>query len=240
MAEIDMSRLPSHVAIIMDGNGRWAKKFLLPRKAGHKAGAEALRKLSEKMNDQGYKMLTVYAFSTENWSRSDAEIEALMNLLRDYIKEYLDAADRNNMRINTIGDLSRLAPDLQTDILRLEEMTRDYPGMQVNIAINYGGRDELRRAVRMIAEDVKRGSLKPEDIDEQRITDCLDTAGIPDPDLIIRTAGEMRLSNFLLWQAAYSEFYATPKLWPDFTINDLSEAVAQFQTRDRRYGGRKS
>lgn len=234
-----MSQLPGHIAIIMDGNGRWAKKFFLPRKAGHKAGADALRKLSENMNEQGYKMLTVYAFSTENWTRSEEEVEALMNLLRDYIKEYLAAADRNNMRINTIGDLSRLAPDLQSDIRRLEEMTFDYPGMQVNIAINYGGRDEIRRAVQRLANEVRLGKLKSEDIDEQSIANCLDTANIPDPDLIIRTAGEMRLSNFLLWQAAYSEFYATPKLWPDFTINDLSEAVVQFQTRERRYGGRK-
>jgi undecaprenyl diphosphate synthase len=221
----------------MDGNGRWANKRFLSKNAGHKAGAEALRKLSERMNGQ-FKYLTVYAFSTENWSRPQDEVSGLMSLLGDYIQQYIDDSKKNNMRMNVIGDLSRLEARLREKILYLTELTKNHPGMCVSIAINYGGRDEIIRAVKRACADVLSGTLSPEAINQQSFSSYLDTDGIPDPDLIIRTSGEMRLSNFLTWQSAYAELYNCPKLWPDFTYDDLIEAVNIYMGRERRFGKR--
>jgi len=230
--KIDKQNLPRHIAIIMDGNGRWAKKFLMRRSAGHRAGAQALRRLTERMNADGFEMLTVYAFSTENWRRDDDEVAYLMGLMHEYIQQYIDDAKKNNVRMRTIGDMSRLEPSLQDKIAHLTELTKEHDGLTLNIAINYGGRDEIiRAATRLAAQGVAV-------VDEAAFEACLDTAGMPDPDLIIRTSGEMRLSNFLLWQAAYAEFVALDVLWPDFKIDDLYQAVAEYQTRQRRYGGR--
>ncbi|MBS4960942.1 MAG: isoprenyl transferase [Clostridiales bacterium] len=238
--KFDMERIPKHIAIIMDGNGRWAKKRMLPRKAGHKAGATALENLSDYANALGVKHMTVYAFSTENWKRSEEEVEAIMDLLRAYLQTYIDKAGRDNMRIDVIGDRQRLAPDIQEKIRRLETITKDQTGLFLHIALNYGGRDEILRAVKKIAQQVKNGDLAPIEIEEETISNVLDTAHVPDPDLLIRTSGEERISNFMLWQLAYSEFYFTDKLWPDFKNEDLDEAILQFQMRDRRFGGRKS
>jgi len=230
--KIDKNNLPRHIAIIMDGNGRWAKKFLMRRSAGHRAGAQALRRLTERMNIDGFEMLTVYAFSTENWRRDDEEVAYLMGLLHEYIQQYIDDAEKNNVQIRTIGDMSRLELSLQDKITHLAEITKNHDGMMLNIAINYGGRDEIVRAAARLAQ---QGITN---VDEAAFEACLDTAGLPDPDLIIRTSGEMRLSNFLLWQAAYAEFVASDVLWPDFKIDDLYQAVALYQGRQRRYGGR--
>jgi len=236
--KIDLQNLPRHVAIIMDGNGRWAKKFLMKREAGHRAGAQALRRLVEQMNKAGFEILTVYAFSTENWKREDDEVQYLMGLMHEYIQQYIDDAEKNNVRMRVIGDMTALEPSLREKIAHLTEITREKDGMLLNIAINYGGRDELLRVMRDVARDVAAGKIDPENIEEINISKRLDTAGLPDPDLIIRTSGEMRLSNFLIWQAAYSEFYATDTLWPDFKINDLYKAIVHFQKRERRFGGR--
>ncbi|MCL2350544.1 MAG: isoprenyl transferase [Defluviitaleaceae bacterium] len=237
--KVDKTNLPSHVAIIMDGNGRWAKKYLMKRSAGHRAGAQALRRLVEAMNDDGFKILTVFAFSTENWQRDDDEVSYLMGLIHEYIQQYIDDANKNNVRMRVIGDMSALEPSLQNKIKHLTEITENKDGLILNIAINYGGRDEITRAVRAIAQDVAAGRIAPGQIDEAAISSRLDTAPLPDPDLIIRTSGEMRLSNFLLWQAAYAEFYAaTDILWPDFKINHLYQAITHFQKRERRFGGR--
>jgi len=236
--KIDKSNLPGHIAIIMDGNGRWAKKFMMRRAAGHRAGAQALRRLVERMNADGFKMLTVYAFSTENWKRDPEEVAYLMGLIHEYIQQYIDDADKNNVRMRTIGDLSRLAPDLQAKIAQMVEMTARHDGITLNLAINYGGRDEIVRAAAGFAKDVAKGVASHDKLDETAFAAYLDTAGQPDPELIIRTSGEMRLSNFLLWQAAYAEFVATDVLWPDFRIEHLYQAVAAYQRRDRRFGGR--
>ena len=235
---IDKEHLPHHIAIIMDGNGRWAKKRFLIRKAGHKAGAQALRSLAEKMNGMGFPMLTVYAFSTENWKRSEAEVYDLMNLLRDYIRQYIEDTKKNNMRINVIGDKTRLDADLQESIAHLEQLTKNNEGMCVNIAINYGGRDDILRAAKKAAKDAAAGRIQLKELDEALFSHYLDTGDLPDPELLIRTSGEMRLSNFMLWQCAYAELYFCDKLWPDFTMNDLLEAVAVYQERERRFGGR--
>jgi len=234
--QIDKGNLPRHVAIIMDGNGRWAKKFFMKRSAGHRAGAQALRKLVEDMDKAGFEILTVYAFSTENWKRDEDEVAYLMGLLHEYIQQYIDDSQNSNVRLRCIGDMTALEQSLQDKIAHMEEITKNKTGMLLNIALNYGGRDEILRAVRrLVAEGVKAGN-----VDEAAITNRLDTAGLPDPDLIIRTSGEMRLSNFLLWQAAYSEFYATDILWPDFKIKHLYEAINHYSGRERRFGGRKT
>ncbi len=230
--------IPQHVAIIMDGNGRWAKKRFLTRAAGHRAGAKALRSLATEAEKIGVKYLTVYAFSTENWNRPKDEVDALMKLLREYIQEYIDDSNKNNMRISVIGDVSRLDDDLQGKIRMLEDITKHKNGLHVIIAMNYGGRDEITRVARIIADEVKNGGLNPQNIDENLISAYLDTKDIPDPDLLIRTSGEMRLSNFLLWQSAYSELVFNDKLWPDFTINDLNAAIDIYNDRERRFGGR--
>ncbi|MBP3881331.1 MAG: isoprenyl transferase [Lachnospiraceae bacterium] len=230
-------KIPVHVAIIMDGNGRWAKKRGLPRTAGHAQGARVVEQILEDADHMGIRYLTVYAFSTENWSRPDSEVKALMNLLRTYMKTSLAKCARNNVRIRVIGDKSRLDSDLQASIANLEKETASNTGIGFQIAINYGSRDEIVRALRKAAQRVKDSELNPEDITEDMISDGLDTAGIPDPDLLIRTGGEERISNFLLWQTAYSELYFCDAAWPDFNKAELEKAVDAFNNRERRYGG---
>lgn len=221
----------------MDGNGRWAKRRGLPRTAGHAQGARVVEQILEDADHMGIRYLTVYAFSTENWSRPDSEVKALMNLLRTYMKTSLAKCAKNNVRIRVIGDKSRLDKDLQASIANLEKETASNSGIGFQIAINYGSRDEMVRAVQAAAQKVKDGEIRPEDITENFISDSLDTCGIPDPDLLIRTGGEQRISNFLLWQTAYSELYFCDAAWPDFNKNELEKAVDAFNNRERRYGG---
>lgn len=237
--ENEIKSAPAHVAIIMDGNGRWAKKRHLPRTAGHVQGAKVADALAEEAWDLGIKYLTIYAFSTENWKRSENEITTLMGLLRKYMISSIDRSMKNNVRVRVIGDKTRLAPDLQDAIKKLEDTTAGNTGLNFQIAINYGGRDELVRAVKNIAKEVKAGELDPLQIDEDVINSHLDTADIPYPDLLIRTSGEYRTSNFLPWQIAYSEFYFTDVLWPDFNKEELAKAVEYYNSRDRRFGGVK-
>ena len=233
-----MLKIPEHVAIIMDGNGRWAKKRVLPVTAGHRAGAQALRKLVPEAEKLGLKYLTIYTLSTENWKRSPSEIEGLMRLMRDYIKRYINDAKTNDIRMSIIGDISRLEEDLQQQILELTEITAKKCGLHVQIALNYGGRNEIVRAARKLATRVRDEALSPDSIDEVIFEQNLDTAGVPSPELIIRTGGTVRLSNFLLWQAAYSEIYAIDTLWPDFTIEELSKALEWYAGIERRFGAR--
>jgi len=228
--------VPKHVAIILDGNGRWAKKRHLPRNMGHAAGAKTVEKICEDAWDLGIKYLTVYAFSTENWNRPDDEVKALMKLLRNYLKNCEKRANDNDMRIRVIGDKSRLDEDIRVTIDNLEEVTSKNQGLNFTIAINYGSRDEILRAVKKVATSVKAGEVDVEDIDEQMISENLDTSGMPDPDLMIRTSGEERLSNYLLWQFAYSEFYFTDCLWPDFDKKELIKAIEVYSSRNRRFG----
>lgn len=231
--------IPEHVAIIMDGNGRWARKRLMPRGFGHKAGAKTLEQICEDANDLGIKYLTVYAFSTENWKRSVEEVTGIMNLLRGYLDDCVVKASKNNMRIRFIGDRTALDNDIRKKMDSVENDTKIYDGFNFTIALNYGGRDEVRRAMASIAEDVASGKMIPDDITEDEISKRLDTSMLPDPDLLIRTSGELRLSNYLIWQLAYSEFYFTDVLWPDFCMEDLKAAVKYYNGRDRRYGGVK-
>ena len=231
--------VPQHVAIILDGNGRWAKKRGMPRNYGHAQGAKNVEKICEEAWRMGIKYLTVYAFSTENWNRPQNEVDALMKLLRNYMKTCLKTAAQNDMKVRVIGDITRLDEDIQKRILELEEATKDNGGLNFQIAINYGSRDEMIRAMKKLSDDCMKGSVKVEDITEELFSDYLDTKGIPDPDLLIRTSGELRLSNFLLWQLAYAEFYFTDVPWPDFTKEELEKAVVQYNSRDRRYGGVK-
>lgn len=230
---------PEHVAIIMDGNGRWAKKRFLPRTAGHVQGSRTAEQICEDAYDLGIKYLTIYAFSTENWARPESEVSALMDLLRKYMKDSIERSSKNNMRVRVIGDISRLDDDLRESILRLEEATKNNTGLNFQVAINYGGRDEIVRAVRTICEEAVSGKLSPQQIDEELISSHLDTCGIPYPDLLIRTSGEYRTSNFLPWQLAYSEFYFTDVLWPDFNKEELKKAIEYYNSRDRRFGGVK-
>ncbi|MCI8416439.1 MAG: isoprenyl transferase [Lachnospiraceae bacterium] len=232
-------RIPRHVAIILDGNGRWAKKKGMPRNYGHVQGSKTVEKICEEAYRMGIQYLTVYAFSTENWKRPKDEVDALMGLLRNYMKTCLKTAEKNRMRVRVIGDLSGLDWDIRQRILELEEASKKNDGLRFQIAINYGGRDEMVRAMRKMAEDQAAGRLEVGEITEERFASYLDTAGIPDPDLLIRTSGELRLSNFLLWQLAYTEFYITDVLWPDFTKGELEKAIVQYNKRDRRYGGVK-
>ncbi len=229
--------IPNHIAIILDGNGRWAKKHHVPKNVGHSQGSKTVEKIVEHAHDVGVKYITVYAFSTENWNRSEKEVKGLMKLLRDYLKQCLKKSKENNMRCMVIGDKSRLDQDIQDSIAELEEFSKDFDGITFIIALNYGSRDEIRRGVTKLAEKVQARELKPEDITEEMISDSLDTRGIPDPDLLIRTSGEVRLSNFLMWQAAYTEYYFPEKLWPDFKGEDLDQAIIEYNKRDRRFGG---
>lgn len=231
--------VPQHIAIILDGNGRWAKSKGMPRNYGHAQGSKNVEKICEEAWRMGIKHLTVYAFSTENWSRPKDEVDALMKLLRNYMKTCLKTAKKNDMKIRVIGDITRLDEDIRTRILELEEATKDNGGLNFQIAINYGSRDEIVRAVRRLAADCVSGQMDSSAINESVIERYLDTHGIPDPDLLIRTSGEQRLSNYLLWQLAYTEFYFTDVPWPDFSKEELIKAIEQYNARDRRYGGVK-
>lgn len=231
--------IPNHVAIILDGNGRWAKKRLLPRNLGHKAGAKAVEDICEDAWNLGIKYLTVYAFSTENWKRPEDEVNALMKLLRNYLVDCIERSNKNNMRVRVIGEKSGLSQDIQDRIEELEKVTEKNTGLNFTIAINYGSRDEITRAVSSIAKRVAAGEINPDDINMDIISESLDTKGIPDPDLLIRTSGEERLSNFLLWQLAYTEFYFTDVLWPDFDKKELEKAIEKYNGRERRFGGVK-
>ena len=228
--------IPRHVAIILDGNGRWAKSKGMPRNYGHVQGAKTVEVICEQAYKMGIQYLTVYAFSKENWNRPKDEVDALMTLLRNYMKTCLKTAAKNNMCVRVIGEKSRLAEDIRERIAQLEEATKDNTGLHFQIAINYGGRDEIVRAVRRLAKQAADGQLNPEKITEELLSDSLDTAGIPEPDLLIRTCNEQRISNFLLWQLAYTEFYFTPVAWPDFSKEELEKAVEAYNSRDRRYG----
>ena len=232
-------KVPRHVAIILDGNGRWAKKRMLPRNAGHAAGSKNVEKICAAAWDMGIEYVTMYAFSTENWSRPKEEVDALMKLLHSYLKDCLKTSKKNNMQVRVIGDISKLDKDLQERIIELERVSAENTGLHFQVALNYGSRDEIKRSIISIANEVKEGRLLPEDITEDIISSHLDTSRIPDPDLMIRTSGEQRLSNYLLWQLAYAEFYFTDVLWPDFSKKDLQKAVEFYQSRDRRFGGVK-
>ncbi|MCR5369578.1 MAG: isoprenyl transferase [Clostridium sp.] len=231
--------IPRHVALILDGNGRWAKKRGLPRTAGHRQGCIAVEQIVEDAARLGIEYLTVYGFSTENWKRSAEEVGALMQLFRFYTKRLLKIAGENNVRVKMIGDRYRFAEDIIQGINTLEEETKDNTGLTFIIAVNYGSRDEIRRAVRRMLEDAAAGKITPEEVDEPMIASYLDTAGIPDPDLMVRTSGELRLSNYLLWQLAYAELYVTDCLWPDFDREELIRAIEAYNRRDRRFGGVK-
>ena len=228
--------VPRHIAIIMDGNGRWAKKRGLPRTAGHVAGAEALRRIANYCRTLGVEYLTVYAFSTENWKRSAEEVNGIMGLLGSYLKEALRDMEKNQVRFRFFGDLSRLTPQLQKLCMDAQSQSSDYT-VQVNFCFNYGGRDELVRAAKLFAQDVLDGKCKPEELTEEKLSGYLYSADVPDPELIIRPSGEMRTSNFLLWQSAYSEYVFLDVLWPDFSPEDLEEAIMQYNQRNRRFGG---
>lgn len=231
--------IPQHVAIILDGNGRWAKSKGMPRNYGHAQGSKNVERICEEAWRMGIKYLTVYAFSTENWNRPDDEVAALMKLLRSYMQTCLKTAKKNDMKIRVIGEKSRLDEDIRIRIEELEEATKNNQGLNFQIAINYGSRDEITRAVKRLAGDVKAGKVEPEEVNEALIETYLDTHGIPDPDLLIRTSGEQRLSNYLLWQLAYTEFYFTDVHWPDFSKEELEKAIEQYNARDRRFGGVK-
>ena len=231
--------VPQHIAIILDGNGRWAKAKGMPRNYGHAQGSKNVEKICEEAWRMGIKYLTVYAFSTENWSRPENEVAALMKLLRNYMKTCLKTAAKNDMKIRVIGDIEPLDDDIKSRIRELEAATTDNGGLNFTIALNYGSRDELTRAAQKMAKDCAEGKIKAEEIDESVFETYLDTHGIPDPDMMIRTSGEQRLSNYLLWQLAYSEFYFTDVPWPDFTKEELIKAIEQYYSRDRRFGGIK-
>ena len=231
--QVDFDHIPEHIAIIMDGNGRWAKKRGMPRTYGHSAGAETFRIIAKYCKEIGVKYLTVYAFSTENWKRPKEEVDTIMGLLDKYLHEAIDDAVENGTRIAIFGDLTVLTPELQALCKKAKEVTSGYAGCQTNICLNYGGRDEILHAVRGCMAEGKA----PEDLTEEDVAAHLYSAGTPDPDLVIRPSGEIRISNFLLWQSAYSEFYFTDVLWPDFSKQELLKAIAAYQHRSRRFGG---
>ena len=235
---MENTNLPQHIAIIMDGNRRWARGKNMPIKYGHKKGAENLETITKYANKIGIKYLTVYAFSTENWNRSKEEVTTLMAILKTYIEEFGKRADLENIKINVIGDITRLAPKLQKSIENCMNRTADNTGLVLNIAFNYGGRDEIVKAAKKIAEKAQKGEISIENIDEKMFADNLYTAGMPDPDLLIRTSGEMRTSGFLLWQLSYTEFMFVQKYWPEFSEKDLDDAIMEFQKRNRRFGGK--
>lgn len=230
-------KIPRHVAVILDGNGRWAKAKGMPRTFGHAQGAKVVEDMLEIVDRKGIEYFTVYAFSTENWSRPADEVAVLMKLLRKHMIGCIKRAAKNNMRVQVIGDKTKLDEDIRQSIAEVEEATKDNTGLHFQVAINYGSRDEMVRGTRKLAEKVANGEIKPEDITDKTFEQFLDTAGMPDPDLMIRTSGEQRLSNFLLWQLAYAEFYFTPVAWPDFNEEELDKAILAYNKRDRRYGG---
>lgn len=230
-------KIPSHVAVILDGNGRWAKKRHMPRTYGHKVGSQVVEDMLSIVDDLGVKYFTVYAFSTENWKRSEDEVSTLMNILRRYLKDCVKKSMKNNVRCRVIGRREELSKDIVESIIDLEEKTKNNTGLNFTIAINYGGRDEITRAVKKIADKAVRGELKAEDITEKTISDNLDTWELPDPDLLIRSSGEQRLSNYLPWQLAYTEFYFTETMWPDFNREEMIKAFEKYNKRERRFGG---
>ena len=234
---MDTENFPKHIAIIMDGNRRWARGRKLPVKLGHKAGADNLKEIARYANEIGLKYLTVYAFSTENWKRSEEEVSGLMHLLKTYLDDFLKEVDTKNIRLNVIGDITRLSVDIQTSIKKCIEKTENNTGLVLNIAFNYGGRAELIKATKEIAMDVKNGKISEDEISEELISNHLYTAGMPDPDLLIRTSGEMRISGFLIWQLSYTEFLFSNKYWPEFSTEDLDLAIKEYQKRNRKYGG---
>ena len=234
---VDFDRLPRHIALIMDGNGRWAQRRGLPRTAGHAAGAETFRRVATYCKDIGLEYLTVYAFSTENWKRPAAEVGAIMGLLKKYLLEAIEKMERDRVKLCFFGDLSPLPEELRTLCARTREISARFEGVQVNICLNYGGRDEILRAARAFAARCLAGEACPDDLTEELFSGCLYSAGVPDPDLIIRPSGEIRVSNFLTWQGAYAEYYFTDVLWPDFNEDELNRAVAAYQHRQRRFGG---
>ena len=231
--------LPTHIAIVMDGNGRWAKRRGLPRQAGHKVGAEAFRTIANYAKSIGLKYLTVYAFSTENWKRAPEEVEAIMELLERYLSEAIRDMEKNKVRFCFFGDLSRLSPELQEEARIAAERSKQYEGVQVNFCLNYGGRAEILRAAQRFAKDCVEGKCCPEDLTEEHFSDLMYSAGVPDPELVIRPGGELRTSNFLLWQSAYAEYYFTDVLWPDFGTKELDAAIDAYRHRERRFGGAK-
>ena len=228
--------VPQHIAIILDGNGRWAKSKGMPRNYGHTVGAKNVETICRAAHDMGIRYLTLYAFSTENWNRPQKEVDALMKLLESYLKNCTKTAEKNNMRVRVIGDRSRLSERFQEQISELERVSAQYDGLNLQIAINYGSRDEMVRAMKKMCQDICDGVHRTEEVDETLFASYLDTAGIPDPDLLIRTSGEQRLSNYLLWQLAYSEFYFTSVPWPDFDRKEVEKAVEAYNSRDRRFG----
>ena len=236
-SQVDFEHLPRHIAIIMDGNGRWAKKRGLPRTAGHAAGAETFRAIATYCKDIGLDYLTVYAFSTENWKRPADEVDAIMGLLKKYLLEAIGQMERDKVKMEFFGDLSLLTPELRQLCERTREISRHYDGCQVNICLNYGGRDELMRAAKAYAQDCLEGRADPNHLTQDQFGGYLFSKGVPDPDLVIWPSGELRLSNFLLWQSAYAEFYFTDVLWPDFSKEELLRAIAAYQGRNRRFGG---
>ena len=234
--DLDRARIPEHIAIIMDGNGRWAKGKGMPRVYGHRQGVQAVREVSEGSAELGVKFLTLYAFSTENWSRPKMEINALMSLLVTTMDKEINTLMKNNIRLKTIGDISKLPDRNYQSLLKGMEETRQNTGMELILALNYSGRWDLTQALKMLTEKVKEGTINPADINDATLSGALSTAGIPDPELLIRTSGEMRLSNFLLWEMAYTELFFSDVMWPDFTKNELYLAVKSFQDRERRFG----
>ncbi|HAR84228.1 MAG TPA: isoprenyl transferase [Clostridium sp.] len=235
--QLDMERIPAHIAIIMDGNGRWAKQRKLPRTMGHRAGMKNIKMMVEESSNLGVKYLTLYAFSTENWKRTKEEVGALMDLVVEFINKEFEELHRNNVKLNSIGDISKLPEKSKAAVEDAMYKTRNNTGLTLNIALNYGGRDEIVKGVKEIAKEVLEGKLQIDNIDDKIISDHLYTSGMPDPDIIIRPSGELRLSNYLLWQSAYSEFWFSNINWPDFTKEDLRRAISDFQKRDRRFGG---
>ncbi|MBP3633559.1 MAG: isoprenyl transferase [Oscillospiraceae bacterium] len=229
--------VPRHIAIVMDGNGRWATKRGLPRTAGHAAGSEVFRNIATYCRDIGVEYLTVYAFSTENWKRSEEEVSAIMGLLKKYLFEALEKMEKDRIKLEFFGDLSRLSPELQELAEKTKQISKKYEGFQANICLNYGGRDEIVRAARAFAAQCTAGAAKPEELDEEAFGKMLYSGSVPDPDLIIRPSGEQRISNFLLWQSAYAEYYFTDVLWPDYTPEELEKAISAFNQRNRRFGG---
>ena len=234
--EFDKENMPKHIAIIMDGNRRWARKQGKSASYGHKEGAKTLEKIVRYANKIGLSYITVYAFSTENWKRAEEEVKALMMLLQNYLDDYSKRADTENIRVKILGDITALSTSMQKSILKCMERTKNNTGVTFNIALNYGGRDEIVKAVKNIAKEVKSGNVNIEDINEKMISDNLYTKGMPDPDLLIRTSGELRLSNFLPWQVVYSEFLFIDKNWPDFSEKDLDNAIIEYQKRTRKFG----
>lgn len=237
MGKVDRSKFPHHVAIIMDGNGRWARRRLLPKIAGHRAGIKSVEEVIKAAKELGIKILTLYVFSTENWKRPKREIDALMRLLEAYLDREAERIAKEGIRIRGIGRIAGLPAAVQLKLRKIEERTIKNSDILVNLALNYGARSEIVDAAKKIAKSVKQNKLNPDDISEDNFSDYLYTAGLPDPDMLIRTSGEMRVSNFLLWQISYAEIYITKKLWPDFRKKDLEKAILDYQEKDRRYGG---